>query len=264
MTPPIVYPAFPLADHRPARDAFEELIAPNPPLRILLLHGPQPESGKTRLLDHCFAKPAFDVDNVRIDMKEVAHPADELLQMLWLKFRDRLPHLAAARRDRAGPLVQVANNWQIGVNRMSVAITVDPETERSGLIEAFFVDAAELSTPFLIAIDSFERSSQEVKHWVAGPFLTRVAQAKAVRVVIAGREVPEVSGRWSAYCGPVQRLEPVTQPNDWKLVIGEMGRRLESADPDGTLAEVCRFAGKNTSRLMSWIEHSLPPATIPT
>jgi hypothetical protein len=90
---------FPLADHRPAREAFEQLKALNPPVRVLLLHGPEPESGKTRLLDHCFAKLPSDIDNVRIDMKEVAHPADELLQMLWLKFRERLPALAAARRS---------------------------------------------------------------------------------------------------------------------------------------------------------------------
>lgn len=256
-------PRFPLANHQPSRDAFELLKALNPPTRILLLHGPEPESGKTRLLDHCFAKLPQDVDNVRIDLKEVAHPADELVQLVWLKSHTKLPALRAARRDRGSPLVQVQRNWQIGINTMSIAVTPDPEAERASYVEAFFMDAASFANPFLIAIDSFEQASAAAKNWVAGPFLTRVAEVKAIRVVIAGREVPSVSGRWSAHCSPIQRLEPVTQPAEWKLVIGEMGRRVESADPDGTLAEVCRFAGKNTGRLMSWIEHSLPPAVAP-
>jgi hypothetical protein len=260
----VVPRSFPLADHRPSREAFEQLLTPDPDACILLLHGPEPEAGKTRLLDHCFARLPSDVGNVRIDMKEVSHPADELLSILRLMLPDKLlPHLAAARQARASPLIQVMGNRLIGVNTVSVAVTIDPESERASLIEAFFIDAVSLPRPLLIAIDSYERASTAAKAWVAGPFLTRIAQVKKIRVIIAGREVPELSGRWSACCGPLQRLEPVTQPSEWKRVIGEMGRQLESADPDGTLAEICRFAGKNTSLLMSWIEHKLPLATIP-
>jgi hypothetical protein len=155
----------------------------------------------------------------------------------------------------ASPLMQVFGNKE--------NFAIDPETARANLIAAFFVDAASLTRPLMVAIDSFEQASNDAKQWVVGSFLPSVAYANAIRVVISGREVPEVSGQWSEYCGPVQMLEPVTHPGDWKALIGEMGRRLESTDPDAALAAVCQFAGKNTRELMMWINDRLPLATTP-
>lgn len=161
----------PLADHRSPRDAFERLIAPSSPVRILLLHGPMQGAGKTRLLDHCFAKLAAGVDYVRIDLKDPPHPADELLQVAWLKMGDSLARLAQARRDQASPLVQVMNNRMIGMNTISVEYSPDAETDRARLVEAFFEDALAFKRPFLIAIDSHDYGSKAAKDWIKGLLL---------------------------------------------------------------------------------------------
>src|SRR5262249_45639915 len=250
--------------HRPSREAFAQLLTADPAARILLLHGPEPEAGKTRLLEHCFARLPSDVENVLIDMKHVLHPADELFSLLRLQLAGALPKLMAAWQAQASPLVPVTGNRLIGMNNtLEVTITIDPQDARATLTEEFFADVGAFPRPLLIAIDSYERASAAAKDWVAGPFLTRVAHFNMVRVIIAGREVPQPSGRGSAYCGPVQTLEPVTQPGEWKLLIEEMGRQVGTADPDGTLVEICRALGKNTSLLMRWIEQQLPRATVP-
>src|SRR5437764_4956117 len=74
-------------------------------------------------------------------------------------------------------------------------------------------------------IDSVESASEEIHMWLMEMLLVQIARFEHVRVVIAGRSLPEVHGSYRALCHSSQLL-PVTEIEEYLTYCRKLGATL--------------------------------------
>lgn len=254
-----------IANYAEPRAAFATLLELECDTRILFFSG-KSGSGKTTLLNACLAD---------------ARAAEKCFPVLSLNFRgsdNTLPGIFAYFGRHLGwehfptlvqqvtalqnlPPVQIDHNWLAGINSQ-INLTLkfapaDRAERRSALTEAFFNDLRTYPTFLLIAFDTFENATPEVQEWIAGPFLARIADIPALRVLIAGQTVPDPHNiEWSHICTH-HILYGVPEAIHWLPVVETMGRYIAAPDPLCWLAGICYTLKGAPNQIMQVIE-SLP------
>jgi len=92
-----------------------------------------------------------------------------------------------------------------------------PETEKAvGALRFFKMieDLIALDRPLLIALDTWQDSSEEVRKWIEQRLLPGVPRMPGVVALIGGHEVPKPAQTWGDFAAPRQ-LEPITSAEDW-------------------------------------------------
>lgn len=240
-----------LADFERERQAFASLLQPDCRKRILLLAG-ESGAGKTTLLTYCLAQMPQQMLHVPIQLRGSVVGVAEIFYrsgngLGW----DRLPRFTRQVADlQSGPHVQVDGNFISGINN-SIDIVLqadrlsDRQQRRAELTEAWFEDLKALDCPALIALDTYEQAATEVKAWVDGPFLARVARLEKLRVLVAGQEVPEANNIEWGHCCETYSLFGVPEARHWLPVLQAMRRHIPFDDPLPWLAGVCAaFKGR--------------------
>jgi hypothetical protein len=234
-----------LADYENERRAFEALLQDACPQRILLLHG-ESGSGKTSLLKHCQHRLQSTVAHVPIqlrgstvDVAEIFYRAGRAVS--WERLRQFTGQVAQLQQAAT---VKIDRNWLLGINNhISVALQADSPQDRSyrraALTEAWFEDVQALGEPLLMVFDTYEAATVEIKEWLSGPFLARVATANPVRVVIAGQSVPDRHNIEWGNCCLEHRLYGVPEARHWLPVIEALGLYIPGESPLDWLAGVC-------------------------
>ncbi len=234
-----------LADYEHERRAFEALLQDPCPQRILLLHG-ESGSGKTSLLTHCQHRLQSTVAHVPIqlrgstvDMAEIFYRAGRAVR--WERLRQFTGQVAQLQQSAS---VKVDRNWLLGINNhISVALQADNPLDRAyrraALTEAWFEDVAALPEPLLMVFDTYEQATAEIREWLDGPFLARVATVDRVRVVIAGQSVPDRHNIEWGNCCLEHRLYGVPEAAHWLPVIEALGLYIPNESPLNWLAGVC-------------------------
>jgi hypothetical protein len=105
----------------------------------------------------------------------------------------------------------------------------DRATRRGALTRALFDDLEERPERLVFLFDTCEQAGPEVGEWLAGTFLAHVHRAKKLVVVIAGRQVPEASLAWEAYCQH-HRLGKLREPGLWQKYAERIGAVLPSPE----------------------------------
>jgi len=195
---------WPMADHSGVREAFVSLLDPQASRRFLPIRGPS-ETGKS-LITHKMLANAL-----------------------------RTPGLACGRFDFKGTTHLVAE-----VEAFVQALDVPVPPADSGLnvrLRDVLDKLRKRARPAFLVFDAYEAAG-EARDWVEKQLLPSLIRAAWLRVVIAGKEVPERAGAiWEAVACPSLQLE--TPPAaDWF----EHGKQYHH---DLTLAEVqtaCRRA----------------------
>jgi len=242
-----------IADYNQQRAAFEALLQPNPSQRILFFRG-QGGSGKTTLLNACLqiarerdVMPCIPIQlrGTAVSVAEIFHRVVDCLD--W----ERLPRFMDQVDTLQGPLrVQIDHNRQIGIgNRIDVALHAETPADRQGrraaLTQAWFDDLRALDSPLLVALDTYEAATTEVQEWISGPFLARAAQAHRLRILLAGREVPDLTNIEWGHCCTNHELLGVPESKHWWPVVEAMKRQIDVPDPKSWLAGVCHaFQGR--------------------
>ena len=92
-----------------------------------------------------------------------------------------------------------------------------PETERavgalrfSKMIE----DLTALDRPLLIALDTWQDSSEEVRKWIEQWLLPGVPRMPGLVAMIGGHNVPKPAQTWGDFAA-LRQLEPITSAQDW-------------------------------------------------
>lgn len=102
-------------------------------------------------------------------------------------------------------------------HRLEKLLSISNEDVRArrltGLSNAFLSDLAVPPRPIVLAIDAFEKATLEIKNWVTSLLLPRVRILTALRIVIAGRQVPRRSFEWEKMALHI-RLSRISI-NDW-------------------------------------------------
>jgi hypothetical protein len=255
----------PLADYVAQRQAFLALFEPDCDCRILLVHG-ESGSGKTTFLEHCREQTPSHIPCLPIELRRSAVGVPEFFSRSgrWLGW-SRMSHFKRRVTELSGaPLVQVGDNVLAGMNNsINIALHADTladrEERRSALTDAWFDDLDAVGQPALVVFDTYEQATSEVKDWLSGPFLARVAQVKPLRVVVAGQEVPESHTIEWGHCCDTQELLGVTEARHWLPVVRALGRRIAVESPESWLAGVCHVLKGRPGEIMKVIR-DLPRA----
>ncbi len=249
-----------IADYENERRAFAALTQRDCEHRILLLRG-ESGSGKTTLLSHCQGSIPATARHVSIqlrgstvDVAEIFYRAGRAVS--WDRLRQFTGQVAQLQRQAS---VKIDRNWLLGINNhINVALQSDSPQDRSyrraALTEAWFDDVQALSEPFLVLFDTYEAATAEIREWLSGPFLARVATVDAVRVVIAGQDVPDkLNIEWGACCYE-HRLFGVPEARHWLPVIEALGLYIPNDSPLNWLAGVCHALGGKPAAIIKVIE----------
>lgn len=249
-----------LADYSDERQAFESLLGGQCAERILLLRG-ESGSGKTALLTHCQHDIPAGVKHVDIqlrgstvDIAEIFFRAGRVVK--WERLRGFTDQVAQLQRS---PVVKIDHNWLVGMgNHINVALQADSPHDRTyrraALTEAWFDDVGAFPEPLLVLFDTFEQATEEIKEWLSGPFLARVAKIDALRVVIAGQIVPDKHNIEWGECCREHRLYGVPEAVHWLPVIQALGRYIPNDSPLNWLAGVCHALQGNPAAIIKIIE----------
>jgi energy-coupling factor transporter ATP-binding protein EcfA2 len=249
-----------IANFHKERNLFERLLSPDSRDKILLLEGDS-GAGKTTLLNCCIGSLPENLPHVPIQFRTTAVGVAEVFfrsgkYLSWnslSRFSDQLEILESPVR------VDIKKNWLAGINnRINIALysedPVDREYRRAALTDAWFDDLDAFPSPILITLDAYEHATTEVREWIDGPFLSRVAQAKQVRAMVAGQVTPDINNiEWGRACVKCSLLG-VPEAKDWMPVVEYLEKDIPLGDPLTWLAGVCHALKGRPKDIMQVIE----------
>lgn len=245
--------ARPFADYHEERQLFSALLGDTCDHRILLVRG-DGGMGKSSLLRSCLDEAVqSDVCLCPIDLKGGTTTTDEIFSRVSQRVGlDALPGFQGVVQ------VQVGGNRMLGTNQqIQIALQVGDRMVREQRIatmtDALFNDLRNLVRPLVLAMDTYEKAVEEVRDWVAGPFLRRVADTPSVRTLVAGREIPETAIDWEPCCRRCD-LYGVREAKEWLPVVEAMGRQVPVEPALTWLAGICHALKGHPSEIAKVIE----------
>lgn len=251
-----------IANYKEHRKAFSTLLEANCSKPILLFKG-ESGTGKSTLMEHCRTQIQKDIHQVSVDLRSTTNAMQIFLQtgrrLNWDCFDNFQQQVGELNRQFN---INVNGNTQAGVgNMINVELkalfdntTPEQRTERySTLTNAWAEDINKLDHPCVLLFDVYEQASSEIKNWIDGDFLSCVADSQKMRVVIAGKSVPESFG-WN-HCCELKKLYGVHEAEEWLPVIQAMGRIVPEQNPIDFLAGICHALNGNPAAIVKAIEN---------
>jgi energy-coupling factor transporter ATP-binding protein EcfA2 len=253
-------PSIVIANYERERELFAELLASDPPHRILLFSG-ESGVGKSTLLRSCVELVPINIRCIPIELRGAAVGVAEIFYRLgghigWNRLENFQRKLFSLE---PGAIVQTGKNWLAGIqNQINVSLyshnLVDRSDRTAALTEALFNDLANSRQLVVLTFDTFDAANTEASEWLAGPLLERVARAKTTRVVIAGQTVPNVNNIEWGTCCELRNLTGIADHNHWLPIVDKL-KRLIPHDPQlSWLSGVCDALRGNPAKIMQVIE----------
>jgi hypothetical protein len=246
-----------IANYEHARELFNLLLATDAQQRILLMDGAS-GTGKSTLLLVCLESAGairhvpFSFRKTSITVNEVFFRAgDRLGWQYFPRFLARVDEMATTR-------VQIEGNRQFGIGQKIEVVLAgekieDQDYRVAELTTAWFGDLAAAPFDVLFAFDHFDEAVTSVQQWLGGPFLTRAAATPHVRVVIAGKSVPEADNiEWGGCCR-TSKLVGVPEARHWLPVVQALNRHVGDLDPLSFLSGVCQAHNGRPDAIMNFI-----------
>lgn len=240
-----------LANYLDHRLAFDNLLNGRPHGRILLIEG-ESGIGKTTLLAHCLRSIPEGLLAVKIELRGSVVTVAEIFSRIgravgWERLPTFTEHVA---KFQQAPHVRIDGNWLAGINNhIDVALqtreATDREQRRAALTDAVFADLDQLEREVLLVFDTYEQATEQMKAWMSGPLLSRVAETPPVRVVIAGQRVPDANNIEWGDCSRMRKLRGVPDVEHWLPLVESMKWQIDAEDARSYLKAMCEiFKGK--------------------
>jgi hypothetical protein len=247
------------ANYQEQRQAFLSLLNTDCEKRILFFRGPI-GTGKTSLLIACQNDVCEPIYHLPVQLKNTAVSISEIF---WrsgnLLGWDRLPNFTSQLSDFSGININIDHNKIRGSdNQIRVVLhsskLEDRDYRQAVLTSAWFEDISEIDDLILIVMDTFEKANTEVKEWISGPFLSRVAHTEKIRTAIAGQEIPTPENiEWGPNC-QVYDLFGVPEAKYWLPVINTMKRRIPVEHELDWMSGICHALKGNPDAIMKIIQ----------
>lgn len=127
--------------------------------------------------------------------------------------------------------VEVSGNQIEGTeNQIQVVLSTESKVDSNFRLEemqrAFFQDLQSIRKPIMMILDTFNAAPASVADWIEGGFLAEVANAKNIRVVIAGQFVPKPTIEWEDIAD-IHCLNEITDIEAWHLFVQARGFPFE-------------------------------------
>lgn len=217
-------------DRQAAIEVFHRLMQPDSDYRIVLMEGDS-KLGKSHLVDKVFpaiAQELYGVVHAKVDLRTSAKSPYNILHNLFglLGAGNVFPSFESAYE-------QMLIQSRVDVSR-SVAMFSRIEISAGGaldrdrhmlrhLVSKFALDLSEATTtPILLLFDSVDEAEESVLNWIMDPLLVFLYPLSHVKVVLAGRSVPEPCGTYEDICC-THRLLPVQSEDEYIAFCREIG-----------------------------------------
>lgn len=254
MTPVVI------ANYERERKLFADLLDSKSAKRILLFFG-ESGTGKSTLLRSLIEKIPTRTKCVPIELRGAAVGVAEIFYRLaghldWSQLSNFSIRLLSMQPEA---VTAIDRNRLVGIkNRINVSLysqgLIDRAERIAALTEALFEDIDSLGQLVLLTFDTFDNASTEASEWLAGPFLERVARANNVRVVIAGKFVPNDNNIEWGYCCDVRELTGIREADPWLVIIDELRKYIPHPSCSGWMSGVCAALNGNPAKIMQVIE----------
>jgi hypothetical protein len=235
-----------IIDRQDALSAFDELMQAASQYHVLRLLG-DAKMGKTHLVAKVFPQVACTDHHARcavIDLRNPNQTAPDFLdaassQLGGPDLFSTYHHACAESLSR--PRVKV-QNLQATLARVSVSApdTAD-EASRLGryLTTVFVNDLRKLNMqPVVLLFDAVNEATKDVQAWLMDLLLVQICALHHIRVVVAGRSVPDASASYSANCRTCV-LSPVTAEDEYIAFC----HRARLTLSEQSIRDLARFVG---------------------
>ncbi|MEM7114299.1 MAG: hypothetical protein AAF614_17825 [Chloroflexota bacterium] len=244
------------------QNAFVNLVSYESPFRILMFRG-EGGIGKTRLILECLSEIPPEISYLTINIRdEITNVSDILAQ---INRRAKLESLQNFNHQitKLQETQKLPPDADLLSHSNSFAFVNEPYSNRYALqlalTDSWFADLQTIKSPFLLIIDSYEHATVDLAEWLTHHVLPRVVETNQMRVLLAGRTVPEPNLEWAAFV-KIHQLNGISDARAWLPVAEAIGREVPSLD---YLAGACAMVQGNP-RLMLQFLKLLPKKAIPT
>lgn len=250
-----------VADYDQEKKLLRQLVERETSKHLLFLQGGSGLGKTTLLIEFIRAIPA-NVACVPIQLRELAIGPTEILDRVGILVGwDCFPNFTKQVSSLVGGItVNISRNWQLGSNNLiQVALQSadyqERQWRRAMLTDAWIADMERFPQLLLLVLDTYERATNDMLQWFEGPFLTRAAQASNLRIVVAGRQVPDSNNiEWGQHC-LLCTLRGVHEPQCWLPIVDVMNRRIDAEHPLSWLKAVCQLLEGKPKDIMQFIEN---------
>lgn len=225
----------PIINHDGAIQQFRQLLQPKVQYRFIHLQG-DGEMGKTTLLAKVFPILAehSSVYYAAIDMRNSAQSPVDIIHTICSQLGDELfPHFAQAYSEllnQQRATIQISRSMAIFSKIDIINHPVDDNKGDLGtlhLTSNFIEDLRSMRERLIVFLfDTVDQASTVTQNWLLNDLLGRLRPLLHLRVVVAGRRLPEASSSYSATCRPY-KLSPVFDMEAYIRYCREIGARLD-------------------------------------
>jgi len=251
-----------LANYNEELNYFRRLFEADCRNRILFFRG-ESGVGKTSLLSVCLQEikaQAHQLVHIPIQLRNSSVTVSEIFYRCgeyigWPRLNQFRKEVSAFQETS---VVNIQENRMLGQNQIEVALYAENPADRAhrqaALTNAWFSDLKAVPSPILVILDTYEDATTEVKEWIDGPFLARVARTPNLRVLLAGQKVPDSNNIEWGHCCQKRDLFGVHQASHWMPVIEAMNRQIEAPDPLSWMSGICHVLEGRPNAIMQIIE----------
>jgi hypothetical protein len=208
---------------------FRQMMLPNSPNRVMRLIG-DGKMGKSHLLTKVLpslSRQEFQAGCSILDLRNSLHSVPDILHMACsqLGTSNFDGYYEAHQSWMNRPKVEV-KGLLAKFSRIDISAKDNQEDTRSRdrqLTTKFVHDLTNIHSELLLLFDSVSDASAQMQSWLLDTFLIQVAPLSHVRVIMAGRTLPEAHGSYAYLCQSYH-LRPVTDVEEYITYC----KRLES------------------------------------
>jgi hypothetical protein len=225
---------YPTIDQQDTVDLFHQLMQPESPFRVLRLLG-SAKIGKSHLVTKVFpalARETYQTHCAVLDLRNKAQTITDILHLVYSLLSHSIPFPAyyAAYREWL-------NRSRVGVGNVHAVLSF--LTIRAGEAEAesrrwarhltaqLVVDLHKSSDGRVVLLfDAVDAASENTRDWLMDILLAQLAALSHLRLVVAGRGVPEPHGSYAAFTRSYE-LQPVKEINEYISYCRQIGAALD-------------------------------------
>jgi hypothetical protein len=223
----------PTINRRDAVDLFHQLMQPDSEFRVLRLLG-EAKIGKSHLMAKVFPKLAretYQAHGAVIDLRNQAQTTHEILNALCdqLSHEIPLPSYYAAYQDWLNRSKVEVKGLQAILSSFTIS-TEDQEAESHRWTHYLTVqlagDLREVTDgQVVLFFDALDGANETTQDWIMYTLLVPLALIANLRIVVAGRRVPESCGSYAAISQSFE-LRPVKEEEEYISYCRAIGATL--------------------------------------
>lgn len=196
---------------------FRQLLEGDSTKQVLYIIG-ETKLGKSHLLTKVFpllAQQEYQTRHAVIDLRYPMHTIPDILSLTSSQFDGKhcTYYQNAYQAWMNQPKVKLENVFLfLSTLTLSTKQEHDDLHKNEHYLTTQFIKDLETynDRPLLLLIDHIDNALEKIQLWLINTFLVQASLLKHIRVVIAGRSIPEPHGRYVASCIRYQ-LHPVTE-----------------------------------------------------